>query len=83
FMLVYILLLPQEDRARILGDENPQFNFGDDVGVVGGNVLISEFPPVYNKIKQIGEVEIVKLQKEMDKLNSTWTPGRLPDLKLK
>jgi len=46
-------------------------------------VLVDEFPPVYKKIKQIAEVEIVQLQNEMNKLNSTWTPGRLPDLKLK
>lgn len=45
-------------------------------------VLTEEFPPVYNKVKNIGEVEMVQLQKELDKLNSTWTPGRLPEFKI-
>ena len=76
--------VPLKDRLNIL----ILTHWRSTSGVTGNqktayNVLISEFPPVYNKIKQIGEVEIVKLQKEMDKLNSTWTPGRLPDLKLK
>ncbi|NOX18332.1 MAG: glycosyl hydrolase [Chlorobi bacterium] len=46
-------------------------------------ILVEEFPPVYNKVKQIGEVEIPKLQERLDKLNAPYTPGKLPDLKLK
>ncbi len=46
-------------------------------------VLTEEFPPVYNKLKNIGEVEIKQLQDSMEKINSPWTPNRLPKLKLK
>ena len=46
-------------------------------------ILVEEFPPVYDKVKQIGEVEIPKLQERLDKLNAPYTPGKLPELKLK
>jgi len=46
-------------------------------------VLTDEFPPVYNKLKNIGEVEIKQLQNKMEKINSPWTPNRLPELNLK
>jgi hypothetical protein len=45
-------------------------------------ILVEEFPPVYKKVKQIGEVEIPKLQERLDKMNAPYTPGKLPDLKL-
>ena len=43
FMLVYILLLPQDERAKLLGTENPQFQYDNGVDVTG-NVLVSESP---------------------------------------
>jgi len=46
-------------------------------------ILTDEFPPVYNKLKNIGEIQIKQLQDDMEKLNSTWTPNRLPELNLK
>lgn len=44
-------------------------------------ILMSEFPPVYDQIKQLGEVEIPKLEKEVEKLGAPVTPGRLPEFK--
>src|SRR3989344_2910911 len=43
FMLVYILLLPQEDRAKLLGNENPQFQYGNGIEVTG-DLLLAESP---------------------------------------
>ena len=76
--------VPLNDRLGVL----IWTHWGSTSGITGNQrtaykVLTEEFPPVYNKVKNIAEVEMVLLQKEMDKLNSTWTPGRLPDLKLK
>jgi len=76
--------VPLNDRLGVL----IYTHWSSTAGITGNQrtaykVLKDEFPPVYKKMKQIGEVEIVQLQKEMYKLNSTWTPGRLPDLKLK
>ncbi len=76
--------VPLNDRLGVL----IYTHWSSTSGITGNqrtayNVLLDEFPPVYKKIKEIGEVEIVQLQKEMDKLSSTWTPGRLPELKLK
>ena len=76
--------VPLNDRLGVL----IYTHWSSTSGITGNQrtaykVLVDEFPPVYNKIKQIGKVEIVQLQNEMNKLNSTWTPGNLPDLKLK
>ena len=53
FMLVYILLLPQEDRAKLLGNENPQFQYGPNGVDVLGNVLLSESPGKLNPSESI------------------------------
>ena len=76
--------VPLNDRLSVL----IYTHWSSTSGITGNQrtaykILTEEFPPVYNKVKNIAEVEMVLLQKEMDKLNSTWTPGRLPDLKLK
>jgi hypothetical protein len=42
-------------------------------------ILESEFPPVYNQIKNIGEVEIPALEKSIENLGGPVTPGRLPE----
>jgi len=44
-------------------------------------ILEAEFPPVYDQIRQIGEVEIPKLEKAMENLGAPVTPGRLPEWK--
>ncbi len=42
------------------------------------NILMAEFPPVYDQIKRIGETDLVELEKEVEKLGAPATPGRLP-----
>jgi photosystem II stability/assembly factor-like uncharacterized protein len=44
-------------------------------------ILESEFPPVYNQVKQIGQVEIPALEKSIESLGGPVTPGRLPEWK--
>jgi hypothetical protein len=46
-------------------------------------VLMAEFPPVYNQVKQIGTVDMVSLEKEVESLGAPATPGRLPVWNLK
>jgi hypothetical protein len=41
-------------------------------------ILMAEFPPVYDQIKQIGETDLKNLEKEVEKLGAPATPGRLP-----
>ncbi len=41
-------------------------------------ILESEFPPVYDQVKQIGEKDLPALEAEMEKLGAPVTPGRLP-----
>ncbi len=45
-------------------------------------ILTKEFPPIYNKIKKLGEVDIKNLEAELEKYNAVKTPGRLPKLKI-
>jgi hypothetical protein len=47
------------------------------------NILMVEFPPVYNQVKQIGAVDMVNLEKEVEALGAPATPGRLPAWNLK
>ena len=46
-------------------------------------ILEAEFPPVYDQIKQIGEVELPALEKAAEELGAPVTPGRLPVWKKK
>ena len=41
-------------------------------------ILKEEFPPLLAKIKGIVETDIPFLEKELNRLNAPWTPGRLP-----
>jgi len=41
-------------------------------------ILMAEFPPVHEKVKQIGETDLKELEKEVEKLDAPITPGRLP-----
>jgi photosystem II stability/assembly factor-like uncharacterized protein len=42
------------------------------------SILEAEFPPVYNRIKEIGEVELPKLEAAAEELGAPVTTGRLP-----
>jgi len=44
-------------------------------------ILETEFPPVYEQIRNIGEVEIPQLEKALEDLGAPVTPGRLPEWK--
>lgn len=44
-------------------------------------ILMEEFPPVYNQVKQIGETDIPALEKALENLGAPVTPGRLPQWK--
>lgn len=41
-------------------------------------ILEAEFPPVYDEVKKIGEVDIPALEQSMEKIGAPATPGRLP-----
>jgi len=45
------------------------------------NILKEEFPPVYEQVKKLGEVDIPALENELNKIGAPLTPGRLPVLK--
>jgi len=47
------------------------------------DVLMEEFPPVYNQIKKLSEVDLKELQNEIDKLGGPVLPSTLPELKIK
>lgn len=42
------------------------------------NILLQEFPVIYEQVKRIGETELPDLEKEAEKLGAPATPGRLP-----
>ncbi|MCX6245561.1 MAG: glycosyl hydrolase [Bacteroidetes bacterium] len=44
-------------------------------------ILEDEFPPVYDAIKKIGEMDLPELEKQLEMLNAPPLPGRLPELK--
>ncbi len=44
------------------------------------NILMEEFPPVLEKIKQLNS-QIKTIENEMEKYESPWTPGRIPEIK--
>ncbi len=41
-------------------------------------ILAEEFPPVLARLRQVAESGIPELEKELNRLNAPWTPGRLP-----
>ncbi|VAX29418.1 hypothetical protein MNBD_IGNAVI01-539, partial [hydrothermal vent metagenome] len=47
------------------------------------NILMEEFPPIQEKLKQISEVELKGLEDEIELQGAPWTPGRLPTLNIK
>jgi hypothetical protein len=50
---------------------------------VSYEALVEEFPVVYNRIKQISDVEITTLENKLESIGASVTPGRLPDFKMK
>jgi len=44
-------------------------------------IVASEFPPVWEALKQIAEADIRRIEKKLDELGAPVTPGRLPDWK--
>jgi len=42
------------------------------------NILADEFPPVYEQIKSIGEIDIPAIEKMLEMMAAPVTPGRLP-----
>ena len=44
------------------------------------NILMDEFPPMLEKIKQLN-TQIYVIETEMEKYQAPWTPGRIPELK--
>ena len=44
-------------------------------------IAAEEFKPVLEKLKRLIETDLKNLENEMNKLNSPWTPGRVPDWK--
>ncbi len=42
-------------------------------------LLEEEFPPVLEKIREIKEEEMPKIEEELENLGAAWTPGRLPE----
>ena len=58
-------------------------HMGSTSGITGTEkmnfeILKEEFPPVLNTLKRIVEIDIPKLEAELNKIGSPWTPGRLP-----
>jgi len=47
------------------------------------SALVSEFPPVLERIKSIYNIDLKNLESELEKFNAPWTPGRIPEVKLK
>jgi len=47
------------------------------------DILMEEFPPIHEKLKQISEVELKSLEDEIELHGAPWTPGRLPSLNIK
>ena len=44
-------------------------------------ILVEEFKPVYDQIKNIMEKSIPEIENELEKINAPYTPGRLPEWK--
>jgi len=44
-------------------------------------LLEEEFPPILEQLKAIVEIDLKKLEAELDNLGVPWTPGRVPDWK--
>jgi len=48
---------------------------------VAYETLYEEIQPIIAQLKKINEVELKSIEKELEKINAPWTPGRIPELK--
>lgn len=44
-------------------------------------ILMDEFPPIYDQLKEIQDIDLKELRDELEKSGAPWTPGGLPDWK--
>ena len=75
--------LPLNERLNVL----VYSNWGSTSNVtekmrVSYDILNEEFPPVWEKVKKLADEDVKYLQDELEKAGASWTPGRLPSLKL-
>ncbi|MDQ1266533.1 MAG: hypothetical protein QG635_1685, partial [Bacteroidota bacterium] len=42
-------------------------------------IVSEEFKPLLENLRQLSEVDLKSLEKEMEKLDAPWTPGRIPE----
>ncbi|MBZ0199887.1 MAG: glycosyl hydrolase [Ignavibacteriaceae bacterium] len=47
------------------------------------NILLDEFPPVWERVKKLAEQDVKALEGELEKAGAPYTPGRLPALNLR
>ncbi len=47
------------------------------------NILLEDFPPVWQRVKKLAEQDVKALENELEKAGAPWTPGRLPALNFK
>lgn len=48
---------------------------------VAYDILMEEFPPLLNRIKEINEMDLRDLENQLDEFGAPYTPGRIPKLK--
>jgi len=44
-------------------------------------IASEEFKPVLETLKRLVEIDLKKIEDQLDNLNAPWTPGRVPDWK--
>ena len=70
----------REQVIDIIGRVGIEPFIDDSLATFGSyNILKEEFPQVYKQVKRIGEIDIPKVEREMEKLGAPVTPGRLPE----
>ncbi len=47
------------------------------------DILMDEFPPLYQRIKELSEIDITNIETKLEAAGAPYTPGRLPELMLK
>jgi hypothetical protein len=47
------------------------------------NIIAEQMSSIVDDLKRIGTVEVKNLEDELEKYNAPWTPGRVPELKVK
>ena len=44
---------------------------------------MAEFPSIYERIKDISRIDMPNLERKLEQAGAPYTPGRLPDFKMK